>query len=213
MDMGPGSLLGLARSGIDTRDLRGILITHRHADHCCELAWLLQLERAKGRTEPLRIAGPDILQEYLDFFRSWGRVAPQPDPFIVELSAMPGKVTWTDLDIEGISVPHVDHSLGFRIQCKHRTLAYTGDTGPGQELVELSQQADLLISECTLPKGVCSKVHINPEQVAQMAASAGVKRVLLSHFPPGADTITAVEICRDYGLDALAAQDGMQLEI
>ncbi len=213
MDMGPGSLLGLTRAGVDTKDLHGILITHRHADHCCELAWLLQLERSKGRTEALRIAAPGIFKEYLDFFRTWGRSTPQPDTFPLEFLTMPGHVTWASMEIEGRYVPHVEHSVGYRIRCNGKNLSYTGDTGPGQELIELAKDADLLLSECTLPTGSKSKVHLNPEQVTRLASRAGVKKVMLSHFPPGADTGSAALSCRNSGIETMLAKDGLRIEI
>ncbi len=213
MDLGPGSLLGLGRAGVDTSELHGILVTHRHADHCCELQWLMQLERTKDRTKPLRIAAPGIFKEYLEFFDSWGRNRRRPNTYVVELNTMPGKVDWGNMAIEGLSVPHVEYSIGFRIRCGGYTLAYTGDTGPGDEVVHMAEGADMLISECSLAPGTTSEVHLNPEQVAEIASTAKVKKVLLSHFPPGADIQTALDICRDSGLDTILAQDGMCIEL
>ena len=72
LDAGPGTLRGLLRAGVDTADLGGVCITHRHPDHCCELILLIELEDAMGRKAPLGLAGPAILDDYLAFFERFG---------------------------------------------------------------------------------------------------------------------------------------------
>jgi ribonuclease BN (tRNA processing enzyme) len=96
-------------------------------------------------------------------------------------------------------------SYAFRIDTKTRSFAYTGDTGPSERVVALARGVDVLVSEVIdLPSmeaglrrmpGVpveaalahLSRDHLTPEQVGELAAAAGVRRLVLTHFVPGDD--------------------------
>ena len=51
-------------------------------------------------------------------------------------------------------LPHPRPNLGFRISAGGRSLVYTGDCGPSDELVRLAQGADLLLAEASYAAGV-----------------------------------------------------------
>jgi ribonuclease BN (tRNA processing enzyme) len=99
-------------------------------------------------------------------------------------------------------------SLSFRFDLPDRSIVYTGDTGPSDAVTKLAQGADLLVSELIDPKFVETFVvagspaqqkraremrthltdhHITPDQVGQMAASAKVRRVVITHLVAGRD--------------------------
>jgi ribonuclease BN (tRNA processing enzyme) len=96
-------------------------------------------------------------------------------------------------------------SYAFRIDTKTRSFAYTGDTGPSERVVALARGVDVLVSEVIdLPSmeaglrrmpGVpveaalahLSRDHLTPEQVGELAAAAGARRLVLTHFVPGDD--------------------------
>jgi ribonuclease BN (tRNA processing enzyme) len=96
-------------------------------------------------------------------------------------------------------------SYAFRIDTKTRSFAYTGDTGPSARVVALARGVDVLVSEVIdLPSmeaglrrmpGVpveaalahLSRDHLTPEQVGELAAAAGARRLVLTHFVPGDD--------------------------
>lgn len=99
-------------------------------------------------------------------------------------------------------------SLSLRFDGNGRSLVYTGDTGPSAQVERLARGADLLVSEmidlratlaairrnspnmpAELVKGVSQHLeahHLSPEQVGQLAARAGVRRVVVTHIVPGA---------------------------
>jgi ribonuclease BN (tRNA processing enzyme) len=98
-------------------------------------------------------------------------------------------------------------SLSYRIETSTRTVVITGDTGAFDALAEFSRNADLLVTEVIdpdevlgvlqsmmdrpMPKEVYERrkfhmeeEHMTPESVARIANAAGVKKVVLTHFPP-----------------------------
>ena len=99
-------------------------------------------------------------------------------------------------------------SYSYRFQTPDRVIVFTGDTGPSEALTQLAKGADLLVTEVNVTEEVIelqkrngswqaktpmeqeawirhmNEEHITPEQVGKMAAAAGVKLVVLTHFTP-----------------------------
>ena len=97
-------------------------------------------------------------------------------------------------------------SYSYRFSLANRDIVYTGDTGPSDAVIALAKDADLLISEildgdrmveevfaksplmdektkATLSKHIKNH-HLSPEMVGEMAKSAGVKELVLTHIGP-----------------------------
>jgi len=207
VDVGPGCLRNLVLSGHDPSEMLGACITHRHPDHTSEFRLFLDLERSKNRANPLWLAGTCIVDEMVHFHLNLGRQIPAKVPFPIERLQMPGRGEIGPFEVSGAPVPHVEHSVGYRISAGGRTLVYTGDCGPGKEVVSLCQKADLLLIEATLPVGARSQAHLSPEEASEIAIEAGCKRLVLTHFSPHADVDTAISVCQKKGLDVSAAKD------
>ena len=95
-------------------------------------------------------------------------------------------------------------SLSYRFDMPGRSIVYTGDTGPSVNVEYLAQGADLLVSEIMdlnaikklrqerygkLPSWIVKKIdahhtkeHLLPNQVGLLAARAGVRSLVLTHF-------------------------------
>lgn len=98
-------------------------------------------------------------------------------------------------------------SLSLRFDLPDRSIVFTGDTGPSSAVEALARGADLLVSEMIDVEGTLANIrrndpnlsvqalsgiryhltahHLTPEQVGALAASAGVKRLVVSHFSGG----------------------------
>jgi len=86
-------------------------------------------------------------------------------------------------------------NAGLRLQAAGTVLAYTGDTGPSPDLPALAQDADLFIAEASYPEHVPddSAEHLSSaSQAGQVAAAAGVGRLVLAHLMPETDPDAAV---------------------
>lgn len=103
-----------------------------------------------------------------------------------------------------------ERAYSYRFDLPGRSIVFTGDTGPSAALERLAQGADVLVSEVIdLPALAASlkrrqaatgidqqplidhmaMEHLTPENVGRLAAAAGVKKVVLTHFatPPGTE--------------------------
>ena len=107
---------------------------------------------------------------------------------------------------EASGLPEKAKALSFRFDLEDRSIVYTGDTGPSKAVVQLAKGADLLISEMMDIDAVMVNIrrlnpnappqqikgiewhlrahHVLPEQVGEMAAEAGVDKVVVTHMSP-----------------------------
>jgi ribonuclease Z len=67
-----------------------------------------------------------------------------------------------------------------------RKIVYTGDTGPSEKVVQLAENADLLIHETTFENEMMERAledgHSTPSIAAETAKKAGVKLLVLTHI-------------------------------
>ncbi|HUU01554.1 MAG TPA: ribonuclease Z [Myxococcota bacterium] len=213
LDCGPCSLRSLAQAGHDTAAIDGVCLTHRHTDHVSEFGLLLDLEKNRSRKRPLAVAGPAIVDELIAFHLAWGRDEPADLGFALTRLLMPGRGRIGPFQVRGESVPHVTHSVGYRVEAAGKSLVYPGDCGPGDEVVYLAERANLLVLEASLPCGSGSAAHLSPEDAAAIAKAARCDKLVLTHFPPGADIEAALATCRRQGIDTQAARDLAEIEI
>ncbi len=100
-----------------------------------------------------------------------------------------------------------------------RTIVYTGDTVPSQEFLPVLKDVDVWISECTFADDVADKAeetqHSTAGGVAQLAAQAGVKLLLLTHISSrySQDPAPLLADVKKYFENAIIADDFMEVEI
>jgi ribonuclease BN (tRNA processing enzyme) len=127
--------------------------------------------------------------------------APDMEPFVVRPTDEYG------VTVSAVLVQHapVFPALGYRFDTPSGSVAFSGDTGPCDNVVRLAQGADVLVHEVIDVEFVARKVakmpnrdaiishlsssHTSPEDAARVAQRAGVKRLVLSHLVPGDDDI------------------------
>ncbi len=97
-----------------------------------------------------------------------------------------------------------DFSYSYRFDSKAGSVVFTGDTGPSPAVASLAKGADVLVTEvCDLAsiRAALTKTqgpdkldllvrhmaeqHLSPEEVGKLAATAGVRKVVLTHFVAG----------------------------
>ncbi len=84
-------------------------------------------------------------------------------------------------------VAHPTESFGLRItDPSGASLAYSGDTGICDQLVELARGVDVFLCEASWthsPKHP-PDLHLSGTEAGMVAAQAGVRELLLTHIPP-----------------------------
>ena len=188
LDAGPGTLKQLARIGVSYLDLDRIFLTHFHPDHCLDLVSILFAMRMPdpARTKPLVVYGPKGLSRLYrrlnTAFEGW--IAPKTYGLTLK------EVGETTLRLSGYTVrtKRMRHAggraLGYRLQARGKSLAYSGDTDVCPAIVTLGRDADLLILECSVTDERKVAGHLTPTACGQIAAQARCRHLLLTHFYP-----------------------------
>jgi len=96
-----------------------------------------------------------------------------------------------------------------------KSVVYTGDTGPSEEIVELAKDADVLIHESTFldPKKAEEGGHSTPLDAANTARKANCKQLILFHISHRHKPEEVLEIAQKEFPNVSVAEDFMRIEI
>jgi ribonuclease BN (tRNA processing enzyme) len=176
---------------------------------------LTRWDLSTGARPPLKVFGPEPTEQFVErllgkegaFFNDWnsrihhpvsqaihrrrGGKLPRPAPAIEANNVGPGPVAKTNSwAATATVVHHVEPwltSLAFRFNADQGSIVFAGDCGDCGALRELAQDADTLVIACVYIGRTKAYADIitGTAQVAEIAASCGIKRVVLSHAAPG----------------------------
>jgi ribonuclease BN (tRNA processing enzyme) len=206
----------MLRWGLDFNQIDLLALSHRHPDHVGDLVPFLFASRyALGytRTEPFRLLAArgfaDFHARLKDAFGDWV----EPPAGLMQLQELApdarDEVRLEGLIIKSAPTDHIEGSLAFRIEAEGCSLVYSGDTYESDSLVALAAGADLLVLEASFPHKVPG--HLNPETAGRLAARAGVRRLLLTHFYPPCDEVDVVALAaREFPGEIFKAEDGLK---
>ncbi|OIJ68241.1 MBL fold metallo-hydrolase [Streptomyces mangrovisoli] len=191
-------------------ELDAVVITHEHPDHCADLSALCRALRFGGerdRRVPLYCL-PGVLVRVQAMEPTEGlRDVFDPRP-------LPGSHEVGPFRLDSRPLPHHVPHAGVRLTAPGLTLAYSGDAGPDRALGELAAGADLLIAGVTLQGPATDPYLLSAAQAGRWAARAGARRLLLTHFWPGAERGRSVAEARAaYDGEVLAAAEELTLAL
>jgi ribonuclease BN (tRNA processing enzyme) len=174
------------------------LFSHGHPDHCADLHPLLRARVL--RKEPAAVLPVFTLPGALDPVLALDRPGMLEEAYRLH-DLVPGAAFGIGpFRVESWALPHFVPSVGLRLTAGGRVVAYTGDTGPSADIVELARDADLLIAEATYAEQVpadAARFLSSARQAGADAARARARRLVLTHLQPGSDPEAAVRAARD----------------
>lgn len=202
VDLGNGALGALQRYA-DPLSIDAVLVSHLHADHCLDLCgyYVMRKYHPTGHQPLIPVWGPS------DTANRMARAYDLPlDPGMNEefdFRVWDGPVEIGPFAVTPVPVAHPVDAFGLRIAAGGATLAYTGDTGPTPLLDDLARDADLFLAEASFRSQDANPphLHLTGADGGEVAARAGVKRLVLTHVPPWFDPQDALA-------EAKAAYDG-----
>lgn len=213
LDTGAGALRQLAAVGVGPDEVGRVFYTHYHVDHVAELPLLLFVLRHPGLDRPrsLEIYGPRGLGRLRagleELFGEWVVPRAVRVHWREVAAGWEGTFPWGRVRTGGTR--HVPGSLAYRFEfAGGGSLAYTGDTGPSSSLARFVAGVDVLLCECSLVRAGPEALHLDPETAGRLAAAAGVKRLILTHFYPPVDGVDAAAAAgAHYGGPVVLAED------
>jgi ribonuclease BN (tRNA processing enzyme) len=221
VDCGDGVARQLVLAGLSLADLRHVFITHHHSDHDADYGNLILLAWTAGLRTRVDTWGPPPMARLTRLFFEMNaydmktRIADEGRRPLVPL-VHPHDVTRGGPVMEDAAVKVtaalVDHPLvkpafAYRFDARDRSIVISGDTAPSEALIALARGADVLVHEALHPAGVdrlaarlpqaatlkkhLLAAHTTAADCGRIAAAAGVKTLVLSHFvPPDDPSIT-----------------------
>lgn len=217
LDLGFGTLPRLLAI-VPAHEVRGVVVSHAHADHCVDLFGFyraLRLPTPAFRSPPVFAAsdvidrvgaldgdgGPERLRQGLD-------VRPIGPAQTIDLA--PFRITT-------FALPHFVPNVGVRVEADGQVVAYTGDTGPSDVLDELARDADLFVCEAmyqAAPSERDAAFLLTARAAGEYARRARARELLLTHFWPGEDRATSrSDAQRAYPGPVRVAEEGMTVPV
>jgi ribonuclease BN (tRNA processing enzyme) len=248
IDCGAGVSRQLVAAGVPIPSVKYIFISHHHSDHNLEYGNLFYNAWAAGLSSPVHSFGPRGLEAMtrayweLNKFDVETRIGdegrPDPRPLLIAKDiADDGVVLQTaDVRVTAFRTPHppITDNFAYKFETPDGIIVFSSDTAYNPKLAEFAKGADVLVHEAlylpavdrlvvktkngaTLKKHLLDS-HTTTEDVGRIAAAAGVKVLVLSHFVPGDDPeVTDDDWTRDvkknFSGRIVVAKDLMQLAL
>jgi ribonuclease BN (tRNA processing enzyme) len=189
-----GGTVGVLQHYLRLEDLHAVWISHLHADHFGDMPMLYYAfayaEKPMRKIPVLAPAGwakrvEDFVQSATDHhMANFFQVVELKDRGIAEIG---------DLRIQALAVQHGVPAFGLSARLGDHQLAFTGDSGPCDNLVTLAKGARVLVAEAGTDLIEIPSVHLSPEDAGLTAYHAGVSRLVLTHLAPGLSAEEAIE--------------------
>ena len=217
IDCGMGVSRQLVNAGIPIPSVKYIFISHHHSDHNLEYGNLAYNAWAAGLSTPIRAFGPKGIEAMtrtyweLNKFDVNTRIddegRPDPRPLLIakDIDADGVVLKTDDVTVTAFRTPHppIEGNFAYKFETPDGVIVFSSDTAYNPKLAEFAKGADVLVHEClyvpavdrlviktkngaTLKKHLLDS-HTTTEDVGKIAAAAGVKVLVLSHFVPGDD--------------------------
>jgi ribonuclease BN (tRNA processing enzyme) len=214
----------MVMANIPLKNLRYVFITHHHSDHNLEYGSLMFNAWASGFKGRIDTYGPPPIGKITDLFLEAnaydisiripdeGRSPLKPMIHVHEFEKGGPVMTSDQVKVTAALVNHppVVPSFAYRFDTPDRSIVFSGDTTPCDNLVALAKGADVLVHE-VIHKPSLAKLltripnadrllehivasHTTHVDVGKVAKDAGVKTLVLTHFVPVDDPTVTEEM-------------------
>jgi len=190
LDVGSGAA-GKLQCAADYAKLDAIVISHMHPDHFFDLVALrhgLKYANAVGRERmPLWLppGGIEILSTLSTLISEGARRSFFDDAYAIHEYEPAVPLFVGGLRITFARTQHFISAYAIRVEHDGKSVAYSADTAPCDAVIEHARDTDLFLCEAALgleaEQG--GRGHSNAYEAGEMAARAGAKRLVLTHYP------------------------------
>lgn len=215
VDPGPGALVRMtaSRHRLDPAKLQGILVSHRHLDHCGDINNMIEAMTMGGTQPRGRLFAPaDVLEGEDPVALHYLR------PFLEDIVTLKEKASY-ELGKVRFSCPirhrHRGEVYGFRFEVSGLSISYIADTAYFPELAE-HYQADVVIMNVVRYK-VSQLDHLHAPEAEELAHKMRPKLAVITHFGMTMIKAKPWQVARDMsertGVNVVAASDGKKIDL
>jgi len=208
VDCGRGVVMRMAGAGSMPSFLAGVLITHLHSDHICDLNDIMTMHWVMTEGNgTLKVYGPPGTAEFvkrqlhaleLDVGYRMAHHEPLIEGPKVDVTELePGdSFEINDVSVTTAATMHapVHPTIGYRFEHEGSTAALVGDTIPCDGVDELTADVDVYV-QTVIRSDIVETIHnvmlqdildyhSDVTEAAQTAARTGAKRLALTHMVP-----------------------------
>lgn len=197
-DSGAGTIRRLLELKIDLFEIDDIFYTHLHNDHINDLGAIIWSNNYGGkRKKPLNLYGPTGFKNY--FKTLMELLGMHKLNFKINVEELKNSnIKIYDIKIKTYEVRHssTTKSIAYRVEYNNKSFVYSGDTEFCKETIKISNNADVLLTECSFPDNKKAQGHLTPSLAGKIAKKANVKTLVLTHFYPEVLKTNIKEKCR-----------------
>lgn len=216
-DSGAGAIRRLLELKIDLFGIDHLFYTHLHNDHVHDLGAIVWSNNYEGiRKNALNLYGPYGFKKY---FRILLKKILKPTKLYFDVNVNQLENSAIKIGNASIKTNETRHStttrsIVYRVEHKHKTFVYAGDTGYCHEIIEIARNADALLIECSFPENKKAEGHLTPSLAGKLATRAKVKQLILTHFYPEVlKTNIKKECAKEFKGRIILAKDKMKMNI
>ena len=214
VDCGLGVTRQFVEAGYSLSQVDNIFITRHHSDHNLEFGPLIHTLWTSGTSDNVAVYGPEGTKNLMDGFLASQKIdietrvedEKQRDlEKIININEISEGFVMEDerVKVSALKVVHglLENCFAFKFETKDKKVVFSGDTIYSPLLADFSKDADVLVHEVMLEKGIdeickrLSKVkpnlkehlitsHTFAEDVGKIAKKANVKHLVLNHYVP-----------------------------
>ncbi|MEX0832653.1 MAG: MBL fold metallo-hydrolase [Actinomycetota bacterium] len=215
LDAGNGTLARL-QEHIGIPEIGAVAITHDHPDHFVDLYTLLVAIHYGGVGRPgLPVFAPSGFFDELKSLMSDDTRRAMNETFAAKEIGPGESLEAGPFGIKTFEMEHFGDALGYRVEAGGTVLAYTGDTGPSDQVVELGRNADLFVVEASWQDDdELLPFHMSARQAGEHAQRAGASTLMLTHLTPKLDPAVSIAQAKEaFDGEILVAEADSTVEI
>ena len=202
LDCGPGVLARMRELDGGWPQVDAVAITHFHLDHWGDLVpWIFGAAFGPGRNakRPALWLPPGGTERLRGYGKQMAFVGQIDQVFEVSEYEEASQFSAAGFDLVALRLDHYSElTFGLRVSNHASTLAYSGDTGPSDNLAELARNADVFLCEATLREPEpAERGHLSEDEAVAAFEAAGAKRLIVIHRPDELPLDPSVERAAD----------------
>jgi len=214
IDCGLGVTRQFVEAGYHLSQVNNIFITHHHSDHTLEFGPLIHTLWTSGTSDNVSVYGPEgtldlkrglFISQKIDIETRIGDEKQRDLDKIINIHEYSEGFVMEDdrVRVTALKVPHppLKNCYALKFETTDKKIVFSGDTGYFPPLAKFASDADVLIHEVMLEKGIdeiCKRLikvkpnlkehlvnsHTIAEDVGRIAKEANVKHLVLNHYVP-----------------------------